>query len=408
MRNRRLQLQAFGVVCCLLISNSLHLLIPRQTGIIIDSFDGDTTSTRLWTAVLVFAFLKLLASESGVDLARQWLWVPVSSYAAEAMTTEAYSRIMHLSADFHDSKNTSDMQVAMHSGQEISGAVETILLQAIPMLVDMGLAVTYLSVTFGSYQGLVTITTGVAFLLLVKGQVEKSEAHSRPLLSATFREYSLRHSGLAGWPTVAAFNQIGYEDNRHANAVANRWLLDRRHRRWWILCAAFQGFVLTSGLLLSIILAVVRIRSGRSTPGDFTMLLMYWAQLTSPLEFFSTFGRSLSQQFINAEPLLEIMKATPSVVSKKGARPLKFVAGAIEFSDVVFSYDNQKKIIQDFSIVVPAGQTVALVGSTGAGKSTLLKLLNRFYDINGGFIRIDGQDIRDVELYRYGLGSCHV
>lgn len=108
----------------------------------------------------------------------------------------------------------------------------------------------------------------------------------------------------------------------------------------------------------------------------------------------------MSDDFIDAERLLDIMKTKASVESKKGARPLKFTAGEVVFDNVDFSYDKQKGIIKNLSFRVSGGETVAFVGATGAGKSTLLKLLDRFYDVTGGSIRIDGQDIRDVDLSR--------
>lgn len=218
-------------------------------------------------------------------------------------------------------------------------------------------------------------------------------------VNAIYQEHYVRHSGLLGWQTVSAFNQIGYEDNRHANAVANRWLKEQKYVLSWHISIAFQTIVLSSGLLASAFLAVYRIQNGRATSGQFAMLLMYWAQLTSPLQFFAKLGKSMSDDFIDAERLLDVMNTKPTVESKKNARPLKFISGEVEFDRINFSYDKQKGVINDISLKVPGGQTVAFVGATGAGKSTILRLLDRFYDVTSGAVRIDGQDIRDVDLF---------
>ncbi|KAF4964703.1 hypothetical protein FSARC_7410 [Fusarium sarcochroum] len=396
--NVGLQLRAAAVCLCLFGSNALHLLIPRQTGIIMDSLNGSSQSNP-WIAVIVFAALRLAASESGIELVRQWLWVPVKYYSHDALTRAAYSHMMHLSADFHDSKSSSDMMMAIYGGSAVSNVIENVLLYAVPMLIDMGVAIVYLSITFGPYEGLITVATGIFFLLIASKLVANSKAASRNRVNALYEEHYVRQSGFLGWQTVSAFNQIGYEDNRHANAVTNRWLREQQYVLGWYISIGFQTLVLTSGLLASAFLAVYRIKAGHATPGQFAMLLMYWAQLTSPLQFFAKLGKNVSDDFIDAERLLDIMRTQPSVENQKGARPLKFVAGEVEFDNVSFSYDKKKGIIKDVSFHVPAGQTVAFVGATGAGKSTLIKLLDRFYDVGDGCIRIDGQDIRNVDLF---------
>lgn len=376
------------------------MLLPRQTGIIMDSLSGSNNANP-WLAVLLFAVLRLASSESGIELVRQWLWVPVKYYSHDALTRAAYSHMMHLSADFHDSKSSSDMMMAIYGGSAVSNVVENVLLYAVPMLIDMCVAVVYLSVTFGPYEGLITVTTGIFFLLTAGRLVSTSKAASRNRVNALYEEHYVRQSGFLGWQTVSAFNQIGYEDNRHANAVTNRWLREQQYVLKWYISIGFQTLVLTCGLLASAFLAVYRIRAGSATSGQFAMLLMYWAQLTSPLQFFAKLGKTVSDDFIEAERLLDIMRTKPTVENHKGARPIKFEAGEVQFDNVSFSYDKQKAIINNVSFHVPAGQTVAFVGATGAGKSTLIKLLDRFYDVVEGSIRIDGQDIRDVDLFRY-------
>lgn len=394
-----MQLRAVGVILCLLASNALHLLIPRQTGIIMDILGQSSSSP--WAAVIFFAFLRLAASESGIELVRSWLWIPVRYYSQEALTRASYSHIMHLSADFHESKSPSDLLGAIHGGNAIANAIESILLQAAPMLVDMCVAIVYLSITFGAYEGLITAATGTVFMMLATRLVGESKSVTRSRQRAWYKENNIRTSGLNGWHTVSAFNQIGFEDNRHADAVTDRWLKEQQFMLGWSVSVAFQTIVLAVGLMASAFLAVFRIHNGQATPGQFAMLLMYWAQLTAPLQFFVNLGKSMSDNLISAERLLAIMKTRPSVESKKKARLFNFISGEVKFNDVRFSYDTKRDVINSVSLDIPAGMTVAFVGKTGSGKSTLLKLLPRFYNIQSGSISIDGQDICDVELFRY-------
>ncbi len=142
-----------------------------------------------------------------------------------------------------------------------------------------------------------------------------------------------------------------------------------------------------------------------ATPGDFIMLLTCWAQLIGPLHYFANMGKNISRDLIHAEQLLEIMQMKPTVRNKDDAKPLDLPSSQVSFKNVCFSYDKQKEILKNVSIEVAPGTTVAFVGATGAGKSTILKLLDRFYDVSEGSIEIDGQDIRDVDVYRY-VSTC--
>ncbi|KAI6779317.1 uncharacterized protein J7T54_000415 [Emericellopsis cladophorae] len=394
----KLQLRAALVLACLLTSNLFNLLLPRQVAVIVDSLNG-TTHANPWVAVAVYIALRFASSECGINLLNQWLWVPVKYYANESLRRAAFSHMMYLSADFHDSKSTPDLTLAINGGSAVSSVIESVLMLALPMLVDLGVAVVYLSYTFGSYEGLATVATSIVFIMLAGDLLARTQKASRTRLRTVFKESSIRWRGFESWTTASTFNQIGYENNRHANAVTERFVAEKKYIMRWNCFIALQSMVLLLGLAVSAYLAVARILAGKATPGQFAMLLSYWAQLSNPLKFFSSLGKDISDDLVEAEMLLRVMQTEPTVQSKKSARPLRFEAGEVEFDHISFSYDRQKSVINDISLKVEKGTTVALVGSTGAGKSTLLKLLDRFYDVREGSIRIDGQDIRDVELY---------
>lgn len=141
------------------------------------------------------------------------------------------------------------------------------------------------------------------------------------------------------------------------------------------------------------------VTTGQKQVGSFVTLLSYWAQLSSPLSFFANFYRKIQQQMLDAERLLELFQTKPTVVDKPGAKDLQLVSGEIEFENVKFSYDVRKPAINGITFKAPGGSTIALVGETGGGKTTCLKLLFRFFDVDSGAIRIDGQDIKDVTVW---------
>lgn len=397
VHSRRLQVYAGLVGVCLIAGNALNVLIPRQMGIILDALNG-TSDRNPWIEVVVFATLRLAASEAGINLIRSMLWLPVEYYGEEAIQVAAYNHVMNLSADFHDSKSSSDLIVAISHGTTISRMLESILFQAIPMLIDLVVAFIYLSVKFGPYEGFITITTGIAFIQAATHLITRFKEKRKKMVKTFFEEHYIKQAGIQGWHTVSAFNQIPYEEDRYQKAISSEMSAMKGLYAGYLIGHAFQYLILLCGLIAGAFLAVYQVTHGQSTAGDFVMLLTYWGQLTAPLRFFSNLGKSISQDLVYAERLLGVMLEKPTIVDKPGAPPLALEGARVEFRDVDFSYDKKKDILKGVNLTVPPGKTAAFVGATGAGKSTILRLLDRFYEVSGGSILIDGQDIRDVQL----------
>jgi ATP-binding cassette subfamily B protein len=141
---------------------------------------------------------------------------------------------------------------------------------------------------------------------------------------------------------------------------------------------------------------VAGIRNGTNTVGDFVMINAMMIQLYQPLNFMGMVYREIKQAIIDIEKMFGVLSRNPEVKDIPGAQPLKISAGAVRFDDVRFSYDPERPILKGLSFEVPAGKTVAIVGPSGAGKSTISRLLFRLYDVSGGRITIDGENIRDV------------
>ncbi|KAI0389028.1 hypothetical protein F5Y17DRAFT_158252 [Xylariaceae sp. FL0594] len=395
--NRRLQMHIVLVGLCLLANNGLNFLTPRQYGAVLDSLSGESTRNP-WIQVIIFAALRVLASESGLPLLRDSLWIEVEYHSREALSVAAYSHVMNLSSEFHDGQSSSDIQLAISSGYHITTLLESICFRAVPMVIDLFVAFTYLSVKFGPYEGFITVATGITFLQAAARLVALHKEKRKKMVSTFYEEHYTRQAGIQGWSTVVTFNQVPYEEDRHAAAVNKQTSAYKSIYHGSLNGQALQYLILIAGLLAGAFLAVYQITQNRATAGDFVMLLTYWAQLTSPLQFFSSMGRNLSQSLVHVERLLEVMRTKATVGDKPGARPLKFKGGKVEFRNVSFSYDKKKEILKGVKLVVSPGTTVAFVGATGAGKSTIFKVLGRFYDVTGGSILIDGQDIRDVTV----------
>jgi ATP-binding cassette, subfamily B, heavy metal transporter len=157
-----------------------------------------------------------------------------------------------------------------------------------------------------------------------------------------------------------------------------------------------QGVIIAAGLVLMMWLAASGIMSGQRTIGDFVLVNAMLVQLFVPLNLLGSVYREIRQSLVDMETMFKLMEEAPEITDAPGAAPLQVRGGEIRFENVRFAYDAGRVILHDVSFTIPAGQRVAIVGPTGAGKSTISRLLYRFFDVSGGRILIDGQDIRQV------------
>src|SRR5262249_22320742 len=159
---------------------------------------------------------------------------------------------------------------------------------------------------------------------------------------------------------------------------------------------AGQAAVFTAGTTVVMVMCAWGVADGSKTIGDFVMINAMMIQLYQPLNFMGMVYREIKQALIDIETMFGILAREPEIKDRPGAPPLQVRAGTIRFEDVRFSYEPARPILKGLTFEVPAGRTVAIVGPSGAGKSTVSRLIFRFYEVTGGRILIDGQDIREV------------
>lgn len=203
---------------------------------------------------------------------------------------------------------------------------------------------------------------------------------------------------MVSYETVKYFNAEEYEFGRYRGAVSDFQKAEYHVLFSLNLMNTSQNTVFMMGLLIACFIAAYQVSLGQRDVGQFVSLLTYMAQLQGPLNFFGTFYRSIQSALINSERLLELFREQPTVVDSPYAKPLPLCKGDITFEDVEFAYDSRKPALNKLTFHCQPGTTTALVGESGGGKSTVFRLLFRFYNAEGGCIRVDGHDVQGLTI----------
>ena len=201
---------------------------------------------------------------------------------------------------------------------------------------------------------------------------------------------------LLNYETVKYFSAEQRETERYARAAgayANAAIKSENSLAWLNVGQSLITNLMMAGAMAFTIWGWSQ---GRFTTGDTVLVNTLLAQLFRPLDLLGMVYRTIRQGLIDMEAMFGLIDTPAEVVDAPGAPPLNVTRGEIRFENVAFSYDPERTILHDISLTVPAGGTLAVVGPSGAGKSTLARLLYRFYDVTGGRITIDGQDLREI------------
>ncbi|XWX00281.1 hypothetical protein V2A60_008301 [Cordyceps javanica] len=389
------KVQACLVLCILNVfaGRALVIAVPQQLGKLADELVSGHLPIK---ALLIYYLLTLLDGDCGIGLVEKLTKIPVQQYSYKKLSNAAFSHVMSLEMNFHDSQDSAEVMKAVEQGEALTNILDTAILEMMPTVLDTSTAFIVLYAKFNAAVAVTMVTAATLFLATEIVTSSWNIDNRRRVTRAERRQTRAMHQAVQGWRTVSAFNMFSHEKACYSEAVGAN---NRAKFNWGVRDAyieAILGVIMpTTFFCLALILAH-EIYSGRASAGDFVFLVQYWEMLLWPLKYLSQDYRYLMKDLIDAERLLALLKTEPKITDEPGARPLGPVRGAVKFEHVDFAYDARKGALKDINICAAPGETIALVGATGAGKSTITKLLMRYYDITGGRITIDGTDIRSV------------
>ena len=333
----------------------------------------------------------------GFQQLRDVVFAPVGQRALRRLAAETFEHIHRLSLRYHITRKTGGLSRIIERGVKgVSFLLRFLLFSIGPLLLQLIMIAIILSIQLDfAYMVVVllTITSYIAFTFRitewrVKIRKEMNEQDTDANQKAI--------DSLLNFETVKYFGAEKWESDRYDVSMQGYERAAIKTSNSLAILNFGQSLLITTGLVVVMVMAAIGVENGTLTVGEFVMVNAYMIQITMPLNFLGTVYREIRQALIDMGDMFDLLDQPPEITDKPAAADISVQRGHIDFEGVHFGYDSDRDILKDVSFSVPGGQTIAIVGSSGSGKSTIGRLLFRFYDVTGGSVRIDGQDVRDV------------
>lgn len=336
--------------------------------------------------------LSLLFSEL-----RDAVFARVGQHAIRSVGLQVFEHLHALALRFHLARQTGGLTRAIERGTKgIQSLLSYLLFSVLPTFFEIGLVCVILWRMFDIWLALATAGTVTLYLAYTLVVTEWRTKFRRQMNETDAEANTKAVESLLNYETVKYFGNEAHEARRFDASLQRYERAAVRSQVSLSILNVGQAAIISVGLTLVMGMAAAGIVDGRYTLGDFVLVNTYLLQLYQPLSFFGFIYREVKQSLIDMERMFELLGQQREVADRPDARPLQLGGAGIEFRDVRFGYDPRRPILKGVSFHVPPGRTVAVVGPSGAGKSTLARLLFRFYDVDGGAILVDRQDIRSV------------
>lgn len=383
----------------LVLAKLATVATPIALKYIVDYLDQNRGADMLlWIpVVLVVAYGALRFGATLFNELRDAVFARVAERAMRRVSLRVFEHLHQRELAFHLDRKTGGLARDIERGTNgISFLLRFTLFNIVPTLLEILLVAGILFVVFNV--GYV-VAILVAVVVYVVFSIKITEWRTKFVREANARDNqsnSRAIDSLLNYETVKYFNNERYEAQLY-DVDLDDWEQARLKNRL-SLAALNTGQALIIGLAMIVIMAmaVQEVASGEITLGDFTMINAYLLQLFIPLNALGFVYREIRQALVNVERLFKLLGDKPAIEDAPDAAELAVDKGEVQFDHIHFAYRPDRPILRDVNFSVPAGHKVAVVGASGAGKSTLARLLFRFYDVDQGAIRIDGQDIRHV------------
>jgi ABC-type transport system involved in Fe-S cluster assembly fused permease/ATPase subunit len=328
---------------------------------------------------------------------RDWVFVRVGQRALRKLALETFTHIHRLSLRYHITRKTGGLSRIIERGVKgVDFLLRFMLLSIGPLILEISLVSLIFALYYGWQYAVVVVVTITIYVTYTFKVTEWRVQIRRAMNDQDTDANQKAIDSLLNFETVKYFNAEAREAARYDSAMAAYEGFAVRTGQSLSVLNMGQSFIITTGLILVMVMSAYGVQAGQFTVGDFVMVNAYMVQITMPLNFLGTVYREIRQALVDMGAMFHLLAQPAEVTDAVGAGALKVSGGEVVFDNVEFAYDASRPILKGVSFTIKPGQRFALVGPSGSGKSTIGRLLFRFYDVTGGSIRIDGQDLRSV------------
>ena len=334
---------------------------------------------------------------NGFQQLRDILFAKVAQRALRKLALKTFLHIHALSLRYHITRQTGGLSRIVERGVKgVEFLLRYILFSIGPLILELLLIAILLYVMLDiRYLGVIFGTIGIYGWFTFK--VTEWRVKLRKKMNDQDTDAAQKAvDSLLNFETVKYFNAEQREASRYDMAMAGYEDAALKTAYSLAFLNFGQAILITFGLIIVMVMAAIGVQNGTLNVGDFVMVNAYMIQITMPLNFLGTIYREIRQALVDMGAMFNLLDQKKEIVDGPDAQPINVIKGDIKFSNVQFSYDKKRPILSDLNLDIVGGQKIAIVGSSGSGKSTIGRLLFRFYDVSGGFISIDGQDVRNV------------
>jgi ATP-binding cassette, subfamily B, heavy metal transporter len=377
-----------------------NLGVPLLLKQLVDSLSLSNTDPKALLVVpagLLVAYAALRLSTSVFTELRELVFAKATHGAARQIALEVFQHLHDLSLRFHLERQTGGMTRDIERGtRALQSLVSYSLYTIVPTAVELVLALVLLGVAYDMGFVWITLAALAAYVAFTVTVTEWRTQFRRRMNELDSKAHSRAIDALLNYETVKYFNNEAFEAQRYDQGLDAYRKAQIQSQTSLSLLNTGQQLIIAASLLAMLWRATSGVVEGRLTLGDLVMINALLIQLYIPMNFLGVLYREIKQSLADLDKMFGLLEREREVADAPGAAALHVQGATVRFEDVSFAYDPARPILQGLSFEVPAGKTVAVVGASGAGKSTLARLLYRFYDVSGGRISIDGQDIRSV------------
>jgi len=398
-----IQFRVVLAMLALVLGEILGLLAPYFYGVSVDALapgaDEDQTIFMLTAGALgmVVAYGVMRILSVGFSQLRDVIFAQVGQRALRQLALETFRHLHRLSLRYHITRKTGGLSRVMERGVKgVEFLLRFMLFSIGPLILKLLIVAGIFYLEFGFIYMAIVLITIVLYIWFTFSVTEWRVKVRKEMNDKDTDANQKAIDSLLNFETVKYFGAEEREALRYDESMRGYEAAALKTSYSLAFLNFGQTLLITGGLITVMILAAMAVQRGELSVGDFVMANAYMIQITMPLGFLGTVYREIRQALVDMGEMFDLLGQPQEVIDVANAEDLNIKGGQIEFDNVTFGYDSERIILSKLSLKIKKGETVAIVGPSGSGKSTIGRLLFRFYDVNNGSVKIDGQDIRDV------------